>query len=476
MLFNTWTYGLFLPLVFALYLLLPLRGRQIMLLAASYVFYCWEKPVYGLLLLASTVLDYFAGLLIEGAATQGRRRLWLACSLAGNLGMLGFFKYADFVGSNVCGIGALLGINTHWDMLNYVLPVGISFYTFQTMSYTIQVYRRQAPAERNPFTFALYVSFFPQLVAGPIERATNLLPQLNTYHRITSEDLAAGATRILVGLFRKVVIADRAAIVVNAVFTNPDAYPASMLWLGVVFFSVQIYFDFAGYADIAIGSARLFGIHLCENFNYPLLSRSIADFWNRWHMTLTGWFRDYVFYPLGGFRKGGARAALNGAIVLLLCGLWHGAQWHFVLWGVFNAVLLTGYYAWKFWQKRQGIHNKAAHALRPAVLASIAFTFVLNCLGLVFFRSPNLQVIGKMFSGMFGFRAVPVESAGWCLWVWWAFFAFLAVLEFSQGHLNLNDRIRKWPWPAKAIGLALLAALTLLGAVNLDAPYIYFQF
>ncbi len=476
--FNTYTYAVFLVLVWLLYMGLPLRGRQVMLLGASYVFYCWETPVYGILLLLSTMLDYSAGLLIQSSESRGRRMAFLACSLTGNLSLLGFYKYGDFLGQNFCGLGRLLGFDCHWAPMNFILPAGISFYTFQTMSYALQVYRRQLPATRDFIDFAVYVSFFPQLVAGPIERATNLLVQLQVFQRVKMEDVAYGLTRIVFGLFRKVVIADRLAILADAVYNNPGQFPTGVVWLGVFAFTGQIYFDFAGYSDIAIGSARLFGIRLTENFNRPLLARSIADFWNRWHMTLTGWLRDYLFYPLGGFRKGGPRAALNGAIVLLLCGLWHGAAWHFVAWGGYHAVLLTAYYFWVFARKRLGLRSRPPPpgTVTWTLVLSVAFTYFLNGVGVVFFRARDLATAGSMFRIMAGFPSADAAPLQWYAWLFLGIIVLWLAIEFCQEYLGLNDRIKRLPWWLRAAGMTLLAVVTLLAAVNRQTPYIYFQF
>jgi len=253
MLFNSYTYAIFLPLVLVLYLALPLRGRQVLLLVASYVFYCWVKPVYGLLLVISTCLDFTCGLLMGRSERTAIRRIILLASLVGNLGLLAFFKYGDFIGTNVTGIGRLFGMTAEWKAMGFLLPIGISFYTFQTMSYTIQLYRRQIEPCRDFIAFALFVSFFPQLVAGPIERATSLLPQILRYQRVNVDDLVTGATRIVFGLFRKMVLADRFALLVDKVLATPGEYSTLTVWVGAVAFMCQIYFDFAGYADIAIG-------------------------------------------------------------------------------------------------------------------------------------------------------------------------------------------------------------------------------
>lgn len=477
MLFNTYTFGVFLIFVFGVYLCLPLRGRQIFLLAASYVFYCWEKPVYGLLLLTSTCLDFTCGLCMGRFEKPSLRRVFLVLSILGNLSLLGFFKYADFVGANIAGLGHLLGFNTHWTYLKFALPVGISFYTFQTMSYSIQVYRRQIEPSRDPIAFALFVSFFPQLVAGPIERATNLLPQLNVYHRINWQDVEVGVSRIIIGLFRKLVIADRLGILVDMVYRNPDAYSTATAWIVMPSFALQIYLDFAGYADIAIGTARLFGIRLTENFRRPMLARSIGDFWNRWHITLTSWLRDYVFYPLGGFRKGGPRAILNGWIVLLLCGLWHGARWNFVLWGAYQSTLVTLYYTWRFVSRKMGLRRSVDHGrLSPLVIASILLTFACSSINTLFFRAPNLAAIGHMLRALTGRHAGAGLETPWYPWAYLGIVAALLTYEFCQEYLGLGDCLRRVHWSVRTTWMTATAVATYIFAVNTATPYIYFQF
>ena len=475
MLFATYTFAVFLAVVWLLHAALPLRGRQILLLAASYLFYCWDTPVYGILIFASTLLDYLVGLGLARTENPRGRKALLGCSLVGNLGMLGFFKYGDFLGANLVGLGHLLGFEGHWAPMGFILPVGISFYTFQTLSYSIDVYKRQLPAERSLWTFALYVCYFPQLVAGPIERAPHLLPQLRERHPVLLENLVAGAKRILTGLFLKLVVADRLGILVDSVFAAPGTHSAAATWLALVAFGGQIYFDFASYASIAIGTSRMFGIRLRENFHRPLVSASIADFWNRWHMTLTRWFHDYVFLPLGGFRKGGRRAILNATAVLVLCGLWHGARWNFVFWGVYHAVLLTGYYLWKFYRKRRGRRapkNESAWVLGLSVMA----TFWLNIVGLVFFRSPDVATIGKIFRACVGLHEGPVTPVGWPLGGFGVILVLWLGIEAWQEYGGLNEKWARVPWPIRAAAWGLLVAATVLGAVNQQAPYIYFQF
>jgi len=480
MLFATYTYAVFLFTVLFLHTLLPLRGRQLMLLVASYIFYCWETPVYGILIFISTVLDYTVGRALEHTENSKGRHLLLLCSLVGNLGMLGFFKYGDFLGANLYGIGRLFGFESHWDPMGYILPVGISFYTFQTLSYSIDVYRRKMSAEHNFGIFALYVCYFPQLVAGPIERAPHLLPQLRAKHPLLLENLVAGLKRILTGLFLKLVVADRLGIFVDSVFDAPGNHAAIVTWLSLAAFAGQIYFDFASYASIAIGSARLFGVRLMENFHRPLVALSIADFWNRWHMTLTRWFHDYVFIPLGGFRKGGPRAAVNASLVLGLCGLWHGARWNFVLWGLYHAVLITGYYAWKFHQKRRrrrsGVRAEKKAGFTVVMGLSIAVTFVFNIIGLAFFRSPDMTTIGQIFRGCVGIHDGAVVPINWTLGIYGLMLVLWLGIEWAQEYAGLNEKWARLPWPVRAVAWGLLVAMTFLFAVNQQAPYIYFQF
>lgn len=472
--FHTYTYALFLPIVLALYTALSPGGRRLMLLGASYLFYCWALPWYGLLLVASTLLDYNMGLLMERTHRAGLRRVWLGLSLVGNLGMLAAFKYADFFASNAVALARLFGAEAHWEPLGFILPAGISFYTFQTISYSFQVYRRQYPAEKDLVTFALYVSFFPQLVAGPIERATHLMPQLKSLAAPRLDDIRAGLCRILIGLFRKLVIADRMAIVADGVFGNPDACSAGVAWLGAFSFYAQIYFDFAGYADIAIGSARLFGVRLLENFRRPAMGVNITDWWNRWHMTLTGWFRDYLFNSLGGFKHGQARAVLNAVIVLFLCGLWHGAAWNYIFWGLWNAFLLVTYYALRAGLKRFGHFRRASARLTIGAIGANLFVNVLIAIGAVIFRSPDLATLGAMLRALAGLNGASGFPP--YLWGYVAILAAWYLVEFAQEHARLNERAAALPAWLRAAGWALLAVAVTLLAVNLQTPYLYFQF
>lgn len=477
MLFTTYTFAVFLVIVWLLHIALPLRGRQIFLLISSYVFYCWETPVYGILIFASTLLDYLVGLGIQRTENPRGRRALLWCSLLGNLGMLGFFKYGDFLGENLVGLEHLLGFEGHWKPMGFILPVGISFYTFQTLSYSVDVYRRQMKAERSLWTFALYVCYFPQLVAGPIERAPHLLPQLTQYHAVRLENLVAGMKRILAGIFLKMVVADRLGILVDSVLSAPDRFSAAATWLALVAFAGQIYFDFASYTSIAIGASRLFGIHLRENFNRPLVAVSIADFWNRWHMTLTRWFHDYVFLPLGGFRRGGRRAAFNAVVVLLICGLWHGARWNFVFWGAYHGMLLVIYYAWRFYRKRHSIRLRSPHAGFTFTMGlSIFVTFACNLISLIFFRSPNLKTVAAIFRACAGLNTGELIPFNWTHAGFGILMLTWLTIECMQEYGGLNEKWARVWWPIRALGWGLIVVATFLFAVNQQAPYVYFQF
>lgn len=343
MLFNSIDFLLFFPLVTVLYFLLPHRVRWVWLLVASYYFYmCWNAK-YALLIALSTLITFLSGLLIARAERIGdetkrrrRKKLWVALSFISNLAILFFFKYFNFFLDNLTAVAGLLGLTFKEPAFDIVLPVGISFYTFQALSYTMDVYRNELKAEHNLFKYALFVSFFPQLVAGPIERSKNLLTQIHERHTFDPDRARDGLLLMLWGMFEKIVIADRVSYLVTYVYDNYAALPGIAVVLATVVFAVQIYCDFAGYSDIAIGAAQVLGFRLMDNFRQPYLSRSVAEFWRRWHISLSSWFRDYLYIPLGGNRKGTARKYLNLMITFLTSGLWHGASWNFVVWGGLN--------------------------------------------------------------------------------------------------------------------------------------------
>ena len=340
--FDTYSYALFLPLVFFIYwgLRNHLKVQNLFLLIASYVFYGWWDWRMLSLILFTTMTTWGTALLMKGGRRSGADKLWAAANIVTNLGILCLFKYLNFLRDSFVHLLGLFGVNPDWPTIHILLPVGISFYTFQAISYTVDVYRGNIKPTRDVVAFSVFIAFFPQLVAGPIERATNLLPQFMRKKSFDYDTALIGMRQILWGLSKKVIIADTMSGFVDPLFSNPSYYSASsMIWAGLLF-AVQIYADFSGYSDIAIGSARLLNIRLQPNFRYPFFSRNMKELWQRWHISLMTWFRHYVYFPLGGSRRGQWRTALNTMIVFSLSGLWHGADWTFVIWGTVNGLLL----------------------------------------------------------------------------------------------------------------------------------------
>ena len=398
MVFNSLVFLLFFPLVAVVYFFLTMRIAirhkilsntlsQFFLLAASIVFYGYWNPAYLVLILISVAVTWVSGLLMEGRNVR-EKRLVLIASLIINLGILFFFKYYGFF-TETAGILSRGGI--HFPSFNVLLPVGISFYTFQALGYSIDVYYGRVKAELNFITYALFVTFFPQLVAGPIERSGNLLPQFKANYKFDYDRVTSGLRLAAWGMFKKVVIADRLAIYVNGVFKIPEAYNGTSLALAVFFFAFQIYCDFSGYSDISIGCARVLGFNLMTNFRQPYFSRSITEFWRRWHISLSTWLKDYIYIPLGGSRKGEARKHLNLLITFLLSGLWHGAAWHFVVWGALHAIFqIVGRITEPFRNtlgRKVGLPEESR--LRKAI--QICITFILVCFAWIFFRANTMQ-------------------------------------------------------------------------------------
>ncbi len=393
MLFNSIDFALFLPLVFAVYWSINgknIKWQNLLLLIASYVFYGWWQWKFLLLIAFSSVADYLVGGALGRTNDPGRRKVLLWLSLAVNLGLLGFFKYYNFFLENFASAFTLFGRDISGRALSIVLPVGISFYTFQTLSYTIDVYRRKLEPCTDFVAFATYVSFFPQLVAGPIERATNLLPQFLRRREFTYDRATDGMRQILWGLVKKVLIADQAALHVNYIFDNSADLSGSALLLGAVLFAFQIYGDFSGYSDIAIGTARLFGFDLMQNFAYPYFSRDIAEFWRRWHVSLSTWFRDYLYFPLGGSRGGTAMRVRNTFIIFIVSGFWHGANWTFIVWGLLNALYFLPLLLLK--RNRRNLDVVAGDRSLPTwrELSSMLVTFGLTVIAWVFFRAESV--------------------------------------------------------------------------------------
>ena len=406
MLFNSFDFLLFLPLVFILYWFVfrKLKLQNIFILIASYVFYGWWDWRFLSLILASTFVDYSIGLLLNKTDKKKKRKLLLLASLLFNLGLLGVFKYYNFFIDNWINAWSTMGITMHKSSLNIILPVGISFYTFQTLSYTIDIYRKKLKPTKDFIAFSSFVSFFPQLVAGPIERASNLLPQFYK-KRVFSYDLAvSGVKLILWGLFKKVVIADNCAIYVNEIFENYQDQSGFTLALGAIYFAFQIYGDFSGYSDIAIGVARLFGFNLMRNFNYPYFSRDIAEFWRRWHISLSTWFRDYLYIPLGGSKGSKYKQIRNVFIIFLVSGFWHGANWTFIFWGGLNALLFIPLLLSNKNRKNLDIVAKNGWFPSGREFFQILLTFSLTTIAWIFFRAESITVAFNYIKQMLVFE------------------------------------------------------------------------
>ncbi len=399
MLFNSFHFVLFFVVVTTLYFTLPHRFRWFFLLASSCYFYMVFIPVYILILGFTIVIDYFAGIWIERTAGK-KRKYFLIASLIANIGVLAIFKYYNFLNENLSGFLNAIGYENRIPDLSLILPIGLSFHTFQAMSYTIEVYRGNHKAERHFGIYALYVMFYPQLVAGPIERPQNLLHQFYEKHYFEYHRVVEGLKMMLWGLFMKLVIADRLAIYVNAAYNNPEQHTGQTLALATVFFAFQIYCDFAGYSSIAIGAAKVMGFNLMTNFNRPYFARSISEFWKRWHISLSSWFRDYLYISLGGNRVKVPRMYFNLFFVFLISGLWHGADWTFIIWGALNGIYLI--FALFTDKVRSKINQKIYldHSPRLHNFIQIIFTFFLSCFAWIFFRANSthdaFQIIGNI--------------------------------------------------------------------------------
>ncbi|AKP51575.1 MBOAT family O-acyltransferase [Cyclobacterium amurskyense] len=404
MLFNSIDFAIFLPIVFILYWFVSskkLKLQNLLIVAASYLFYGWWDWRFLSLIIFSTLVDYTIGRKLKSEGNQAKRKTLLWTSIIVNLGFLGFFKYYNFFLDNFVSAFSFFGAEISASSLNIILPVGISFYTFQTLSYSIDVYKRKLEPTDDFIAFSAFVSFFPQLVAGPIERATNLLPQFYKKRTFDYSKAVDGMRQILWGLFKKIVIADNCAQYANLIFNNSSEYSGSTLVLGAVFFSFQIYGDFSGYSDIAIGTSRLFGFNLMQNFNFPYFSRDIAEFWRRWHISLSTWFRDYLYIPLGGSRGGTWMKVRNTFIIFIVSGFWHGANWTFIVWGALNAlyflpVSLTN-------NNRNHVDIVAKGKILPTFreLILILITYGLTILAWVFFRAENFEHAFQYLSGIF---------------------------------------------------------------------------
>jgi alginate O-acetyltransferase complex protein AlgI len=465
MLFNTVEFFSFFIVVLAAFYTAPKSWGKLILLISSYFFYMSWNPVFILLLLALTVIDFVAGILIEAVRPQ-RKKLALLMSLIANLGFLGFFKYYNFLAST---FGDLLGKPQNSFFLAVVLPVGISFHTFQSMSYVIDVYHGRQKAIRNAMDYALYIAFWPQLVAGPIVRARDFFRDLFNWKQPTAEEVQSGAFLVLLGLTKKMAFADQFARISDAYFRNVTANPGALTaWTGTIAFAMQIYFDFSGYTDIAIGCARLLGFHFPVNFARPYLAGSIQEFWHRWHISLSLWLRDYLYIPLGGNRHGELKTYRNLCMTMLLGGLWHGASWNFVIWGGYHGLLLAlGKLLGKFGWNNNRKFLPVTYALKAAL------TFALVCVGWVFFRSANLSdsffVLHQMFSVTKGVGLLK----NWHIWM----IAISLIIAMLEEKWEIFERIGTAPrWTLVCVIVAFLLCLEIFSVVDERIPFIYFQF
>ncbi|PCJ95903.1 MAG: membrane-bound O-acyltransferase family protein [Flavobacteriaceae bacterium] len=405
MLFNSLDFAIFLPIVFVLYWFVigkNLNLQNLLIVIASYIFYGWWDWRFLSLILFSTIIDYSVGVWLSNEKNKLKRKILLWTSILVNLGFLGFFKYYNFFLDNFITAFSFFGAEIQSNSLNIILPVGISFYTFQTLSYTIDVYKRKLEPTKNFIAFSAFVSFFPQLVAGPIERATNLLPQFYKQRKFDYNRAVDGLRQILWGLFKKVVIADNCAKYANIIFDNSSEYSGSTLVLGALFFAFQIYGDFSGYSDIAIGTSRLFGFDLMKNFAFPYFSRDIAEFWRRWHISLSTWFRDYLYIPLGGSRGGTWMKVRNTFIIFIVSGFWHGANWTFIIWGALNALYFLPLLLLNKNRVNTNVVAKGKYLPTLKEFLNIIITFGLTLLAWIFFRAENvsdaLNYIKNIFS------------------------------------------------------------------------------
>lgn len=394
MLFNSIDFAIFLPIVFILYWFLTnknLKLQNLLIVVASYLFYGWWDYRFLLLILFSTIVDYSVGIGLLKQENKTKRKILLGTSILVNLGFLGFFKYYNFFLDNFITAFSFFGTEIKANSLNIILPVGISFYTFQTLSYSIDVYKQKLEPTKDFIAFSAFVSFFPQLVAGPIERARNLLPQFYKKRTFDYSKAVDGMRQILWGLFKKIVIADNCAVFADQIFNNSHDYSGSTLVLGAIFFAFQIYGDFSGYSDIAIGTARLFGFNLMQNFAFPYFSRDIAEFWRRWHISLSTWFRDYLYIPLGGSRGTNYFKIRNVFIIFLVSGFWHGANWTFIIWGGLNALYFLPIMLLNKNKINTDVVAQGKHLPSVREVLSITLTFSLTTIAWIFFRAEDIH-------------------------------------------------------------------------------------
>jgi alginate O-acetyltransferase complex protein AlgI len=473
MLFNSISYILFLPVVFFIYWFLfskSLRAQNIFLFIVSYIFYAWWDWRFLFLLMLSTLIDYSFGLLVYQSTKRKKLFLWL--SVANNLVVLFFFKYYNFFIESAVELAQHFGFKGDGPVLNILLPVGISFYTFHGMSYVFDIYNQKVKPTRNFIDYALFVSFFPLLVAGPIERAHHLLPQIQQKRTFNYQQAVEGMRLILWGFFKKIVIADTLAVTVNEIFAAYFQYPGSTLVLGVIFFSFQIYCDFSGYTDIALGSAKLFGIELLTNFRFPYFSRDIAEFWRRWHISLSSWFRDYLYIPLGGSRGGKWNALRNTFIIFIVSGFWHGANWTYLFWGFLHAAFFVPLLLLNT-NRKHTTHIVAYNSKLPSLkeFGQMLLTFLLVTFAWIFFRSPTMGYAGEYLKGITHHFFTRPDYLNMLVYVLIFLVADWMQRKNERGVLNISNRT------ARYVVYFLMAVLILVHYHYIDqTEFIYFKF
>lgn len=449
-----------------------------MLLLVSYIFYGWWDWRFTFLLLFSTLLDYYSGIKIQESSNDRIRKFWLVLSIGINLGFLGFFKYYNFFVVQFADLLKNVGFSVNESslmILKIVLPVGISFYTFHGLSYIIDIYKKRITARYNFVNYALFVSYFPLLVAGPIERATHLLPQIEVPRKFNYSLAADGLRQILWGLFKKIVIADNCAYYANMIFNDPGAYNGSTLFLGALFFTFQIYGDFSGYSDIALGTSKLFGIRLLQNFSFPYFSRDIAEFWRRWHISLSSWFKDYLYIPLGGSKGGTFMRLRNTFIIFLVSGFWHGANWTFIVWGLLNALYFVPLLLSE--KNRQHINIVAEGRLLPTFgdTLRIGTTFILTVFAWIFFRAASVTQAWEIITSIFSSSVLqPLQILPKILILLLGFFMTVEWVG-REGHYGLEKIGYRWPKILRWLFYCLLLVMIAMYSGS-EETFIYFQF
>ncbi|MEJ8755576.1 MBOAT family O-acyltransferase [Pontibacter sp. H259] len=489
MLFNSIEFLIFFPVVTLLYFLLPHRFRWMLLLAASCFFYMFFKAVYILILFFTIIIDYIAGICIEQSSTPKRKKWFLVASIVANVGVLAIFKYYNFFNDNITSLGEWLGFENNIPYLTILLPIGLSFHTFQAMSYTFEVYRGNQKAERHFGIYALYVMFYPQLVAGPIERPQNIIHQFYEKHYVEYHRIVSGLQLMAWGFFKKVVIADNLALMVDNVYNNPTEYTGISLILATFFFAFQIFCDFSGYSDIAIGSAQVMGFTLMKNFNRPYLAKSIPEFWSRWHISLSTWFRDYLYIPLGGNRVPKWRWYYNIFIVFMVSGLWHGASWTFIVWGALHGIYQV--FGFMTRSKRERLAEGIGLTKMPALHGALQTitVFLLASFAWIFFRASSLadaqHIAYNSIAGLGNITDISWQTINHLVFLDTSPKVFtvailsiilMEIIHRMQEKYSMRELIGNWPgWKRWSLYYAFIILFLLFGHFS-EGQFIYFQF